>query len=82
MEKLRRKISLMRHRLLYYEGSKFALSNIGDELLYKTGPKKNSKRQNFERQYGSDWNEFEFCTKKKGAHGPTKRECLEYYSEK
>ena len=80
MEKLRRKLWLMRRRLLYYEGSKFALSNIGDE--YKTSPKKNSERQNSERQFGYDWNEFEFCTKKKGAHGPTKRECLEYYSEK
>ena len=30
----------------------------------------------------SDWDEFEFCTKKKGAHGPSKKECLEYYSEK
>ena len=29
-----------------------------------------------------DWDEFEFCTKKKGAHGPSKKECLEYYSEK
>ena len=29
-----------------------------------------------------DWNEFEFCTKKKGAFGPSKNECLEYYSKK
>ena len=30
----------------------------------------------------ADWDEFEFCTKKKGAHGPSKNECLEYYSKK
>ena len=29
-----------------------------------------------------DWDEFEFCTKKKGAYGPSKKECLQYYSEK
>ena len=29
-----------------------------------------------------DWNEFEFCTEKEGAYGPSKKECLEYYSEK
>ena len=30
----------------------------------------------------ADWDEFEFCTKRKGAHGPSKNECLEFYSTK
>ena len=29
-----------------------------------------------------EWNEFEFITRKKGAYGPSKTKCLEYYSEK
>ena len=29
-----------------------------------------------------DWGEFEFITKKKGANGPRKSECISYYSEK
>ena len=29
-----------------------------------------------------EWHEFEFITRKKGADGPSKTECLEYYSEK
>ena len=29
-----------------------------------------------------EWNEFEFITRKIGAYGPSKTECLEYYSEK
>ena len=29
-----------------------------------------------------DWNEFEFCTKRKGAHGPSKNDCLRYCSKK
>ena len=28
------------------------------------------------------WESFEFVTKKKGAYGPTKAECLSYYAEK
>ena len=28
------------------------------------------------------WNEFKFITRKKGAYGPSKMECLEYYSKK
>ena len=28
------------------------------------------------------WDSFEFITKKKGATGPTKFECLDYYQEK
>ena len=29
-----------------------------------------------------EWESFEFVTKKKGASGPTKTECLSYYAEK
>ena len=29
-----------------------------------------------------EWKSFEFVTKKKGAYGPTKSECLSYYAEK
>ena len=29
-----------------------------------------------------EWESFEFVTKKKGAAGPTKSECLSYYAEK
>ena len=29
-----------------------------------------------------EWNEFEFITRKNGANGPSKTECLQYYSEK
>ena len=29
-----------------------------------------------------EWESFEFVTKKKGASGPTKTECLSYYEEK
>ena len=29
-----------------------------------------------------EWECFEFLTKKKGASGPSKSECLSYYSEK
>ena len=29
-----------------------------------------------------EWEEFEFITKKTGANGPTKSECMSYYSEK
>ena len=28
-----------------------------------------------------EWTAFEFITKKKGAHGPTKEECQKYYAE-
>ena len=66
MEKLREELSLMKKRY--------------------------SDLENFMRQSGfvsrqslaefPDWDEFEFCTKKKGANGPSKNECLEYYSEK
>ena len=58
----------------------------------KTVPNRLSQGQKYVRQSRTvprpspvefpDWNEFEFCTKKKGAHGPLKKECLEYYSEK
>ena len=27
-----------------------------------------------------EWNEFEFITRKYGAYGPSKAECLQYYS--
>merc|ERR1711937_554648 len=27
-----------------------------------------------------EWTEFKFCTYKKGAYGPTKSECIDYYS--
>ena len=30
----------------------------------------------------SNWKVFEFVTKKKGASGPTKTECIGYYKEK
>ena len=66
MEKLREELSLMKKRI--------------------------SDLENFVRQSGSvshqslakfpDWDEFEFRTKKKGAYGPSKNECFEYYSEK
>ena len=29
-----------------------------------------------------EWNEFEFITRKNGANGPSKAECLQYYSVK
>ena len=29
-----------------------------------------------------EWTEFEFQTKKKGAYGPSKDECIQYYIEK
>ena len=29
-----------------------------------------------------EWTEFEFLTKKFGAHGPTKSECISYYAKK
>ena len=29
-----------------------------------------------------EWEEFEFITKKRGAQGPTKSECITYYSGK
>ena len=29
-----------------------------------------------------EWDEFEFITRKNGANGPSKTECLQYYSEK
>ena len=88
MEKLRRELSMMRHRLSDYEGANKVAEN-------KTNPNRLSERRNSERQSSSglsgsgpslvefpDWNEFKFCTKKKGAYGPTEKECLEYYSEK
>ena len=28
-----------------------------------------------------EWDSFEFITKKKGADGPTKSECLDYYQD-
>ena len=30
----------------------------------------------------TEWNEFELITRKKGAYGPSKTECLRYCSEK
>ena len=73
----------MRHRISDFERANEVVEN-------KPVPKKLSDGQKSERQSGSgpslvefpDWNEFEFCTKKNGAHGPTKKECLGYYSEK
>ena len=124
MEKLRRELSLMRHRLSDYEKADKVAENktlqnrcLSEQVSFKSVrhrisdfegankvvenkpvPKKLSDGQKSERQSGSgpsgpsgsdpslvefaDWNEFEFCTTKKGAHGPTKKECLEYYSEK
>ena len=29
-----------------------------------------------------NWTGFKFITKKKGAYGPTKEECLEYYEKR
>ena len=29
-----------------------------------------------------DWDNFEFITKKSGRRGPSKEECIEYYSQK
>ena len=29
-----------------------------------------------------EWKEFEFVTKKTGAYGPAKQECISYYAEK
>ena len=78
MKKLREESSLMKKRI--------------SDLEQANVPNGSSQRQKSVEQSGSvsrpflvnfpDWNEFEFCTKRKGACGPSKNECLEYYSEK
>lgn len=39
-------------------------------------------RRNVEVVEDADWTEFEFMTNKKGAYGPSKDECMQYYIEK
>ena len=88
MKKLREELSLMNKKNSDLEKAMKVLEN-------KTVSKRLSEGQKSERQSNSgvpvsdptlvefpDWNEFEFCTKKKGAYGPSKKECIEYYSEK
>ena len=85
MKKLREESSLMKKRISDLEQAIEKLEN-------KNVPNGSSQRQKSVEQSGSvsrpflvnfpDWDEFEFCTKRKGACGPSKNECLEYYSEK
>ena len=69
MKKLREELSVTKERISELEKANKILEN-------KTVP------MTVSRPSLVDWNEFEFCTKKKGAYGPTKNECLEYYSKK
>ena len=66
MEKLREELSLMKKRYSDLENFVRQSGSVSRQLLAEF----------------PDWDEFEFCTKKKGAYGPTKKECLEYYSKK
>ena len=72
MEKLREELSLMKKMNSDLEKTIKVLEN-------KTVPTRVSRPSLVEFP---DWDEFDFCTKKYGAHGPSKNECLQYYSEK
>ena len=72
MKKLREELSVTKERISELEKANKILEN-------KTVPTRVSRSSLVDF---ADWDEFEFRTKKTGAHGPTKKECLAYYSTK
>ena len=65
-------ISLVRYLLIYILGLK-AVENALPQL--------STASINVEFVEDPDWAEFKFITKKKGAQGPTKEECKDYYTD-
>lgn len=71
--KLNNELSLIKIKNINLEKTE-AISNLQRERSRAVLPPLQIKYE--------EWEEFEFITKKKGANGPAKSECIRYYSEK
>ena len=78
IRKLTGELSLMKSKIPNLEKDKSNTEKIAEEAL-NAG---NDEIVEMEFKNYPDWKKFEFITRKKGAHGPSKEECLQYYSEK
>ena len=74
MKKLREELSLMKKKM---SDLKKANKIVENKSVRQPDPVSRPFLAEF-----PDWNEFKFCTEKKGAYGPSKNECLKYYSKK
>ena len=61
--------------------SNFQLEQAKTRLKNQNNSKIRAPTNIHEKQRLPKWTSFEFVTKKKGAKGPTKSECIDYYSE-
>ena len=78
IRKLTDELSLMKSRISNLEKDK---SN--PEKTAKGAPNTgNDQIVQLESKNYPDWKKFEFITRKKGAYGPSKAECLQYYLER
>ena len=62
-----------------YDELKSEIERLRDELARKSQISSTPLESNVISQ---EWESFEFVTKKKGASGPTRTECISYYAEK
>ena len=78
IQKLTTELSLMKSKISNLENEKSNPEKIVKGVL-NAG---NDQIEELESKKYPDWKEFEFITRKIGAYGPSKAECLQYYSGK